>query len=631
MVKVKIKTMDDIKKQIVERLKQANNILVTVRNDPTVDLLSACIGLSLVLDKMDKHAAAVFSGKVPSAMEFLKPEDTIEQTPDSLRDFIIALDKSKADKLRYKLEDTVVRIFITPYKTSLSQADLEFSQGDFNVDVVVALGAHEQQELDQAITVHGRILHDATIISVNNTPNGNLGSLAWQEIGASSISEMVAELVTDLQKDTLDNQIATALLTGIVAETERFSNDKTTPRTMAVAGELMAAGANQQLVATSLQAAVQHETEVSAPVNSTPANTDGDNDQPSGIAPIKVSDDGTLEIDHGKEPAEEQRLPEMPAPEFPVEPAPKPEPEEEPVSMPEPSQIIKPEAQELPKIVTANRPMLPTPSPAQASADGSPLRETPFTGEFEDAPAASRSYLVDRPEIHPAEAPTVSQPSVPAAIPASEPAMPLLHRDASMMPAQSAIPEPSVMQASVPHIDMPLPAPMAPMPPSMLVPAMPMPSTPAPGTPPSSQTLSQIEESVHSPHVDTPAAPARDVTAARDQVMDALTSAGSRFEPLQSLNASPLGDGLHPHTDTVAVAPPSVPAAPAPISVDADGNLVQQPHPTPMSAMPQPLVDNQPTPPPFTMPPQNAAPAQANIAPNSPPPVPPPMTPPSYF
>ena len=84
--------MDDIKKQIVERLKQANNILVTVRNDPTVDLLSACIGLSLVLDKMDKHAAAVFSGKVPSAMEFLKPEDTIEQTPDSLRDFIIALD-----------------------------------------------------------------------------------------------------------------------------------------------------------------------------------------------------------------------------------------------------------------------------------------------------------------------------------------------------------------------------------------------------------------------------------------------------------------------------------------------------------------------------------------------------------
>src|SRR5262249_55482056 len=165
-----------------------------VRSNPNVDLLSACIGLALILDKLDKHAAAVFSGEVPSAMEFLKPEETIEQTPNSLRDFIIALDKSKADKLRYKVEDKVVRIFITPYRTSLSQQDLEFSQGDFNIDVVVALGAHEQQELDQAITTHGRILHDAAVLSINNTPNGNLGSLNWQDTKASSVSEMVAQL-----------------------------------------------------------------------------------------------------------------------------------------------------------------------------------------------------------------------------------------------------------------------------------------------------------------------------------------------------------------------------------------------------------------------------------------------------
>ena len=31
----------------------------------------------------------------------------------SLRDFIVALDKSKADKLRYKVEDKFVKIFIT--------------------------------------------------------------------------------------------------------------------------------------------------------------------------------------------------------------------------------------------------------------------------------------------------------------------------------------------------------------------------------------------------------------------------------------------------------------------------------------------------------------------------------------
>src|SRR3982751_4664630 len=139
------------KQQVVERLKQATNVLVTVSNNPSVDQLAACIGLTLLLNKMGKHATAVFSGQVPSTIEFLKPADTIEKNTDSLRDFIIALDKSKADKLRYKVEDNVVKIFITPYKTSLSSDDLEFSQGDFNVDVVVALGVERQEDLDEAI------------------------------------------------------------------------------------------------------------------------------------------------------------------------------------------------------------------------------------------------------------------------------------------------------------------------------------------------------------------------------------------------------------------------------------------------------------------------------------------------
>src|SRR5262245_18949286 len=138
----------DQKQQIVDRLKQANNILVTVSTNPSVDQLASCIGLTLALNKMGKHATAVFSGEVPSTIEFLQPEKTLEANTDSLRDFIISLDKTKDDKLRYKVEDKVVKIFITPYKTSITDRDLEFSQGDFNVDVVVALGVHNQVDLD---------------------------------------------------------------------------------------------------------------------------------------------------------------------------------------------------------------------------------------------------------------------------------------------------------------------------------------------------------------------------------------------------------------------------------------------------------------------------------------------------
>lgn len=241
------------KQQAVDRIKLCNNVLVTVSTNPSVDQLASAIGLALLLNKMGKHASAVFSGQVPSTIEFLEPEKNIEKTTDSLRDFIIALDKSKADKLRYKVEDQHVKIFITPYKTSIQESDLEFSQGDFNVDAVVAIGVQKKDEIDQAITAHGRILHDATVITVNNTGSADLGSINWTDNGASSLCEMLVSMGEDLKEgDLIDEQIATAFLTGIVAETQRFSNEKTSSTTMTLSAKLMAAGANQQLVATKL-------------------------------------------------------------------------------------------------------------------------------------------------------------------------------------------------------------------------------------------------------------------------------------------------------------------------------------------------------------------------------------------
>lgn len=242
------------KSQVIERLKIAQDVLVTVSNNPSVDQLAAAIGLTLMLNKLGKHATAVFSGDIPSVLEFLKPGDTLETNTDSLRDFIISLDKAKADKLRYKVEENVVKIFITPYKTSLSDQDLNFSQGDFNVDVVMALGVEDRDNIDQAIMSHGRILHDATVIGVmaGNNPI-DLGSINWQEPNASSLCEMLVSISEAFGGGLIDNQMATAFLTGIVAETDRFSNERTTSKVMTMSAQLMAAGANQQLIASELK------------------------------------------------------------------------------------------------------------------------------------------------------------------------------------------------------------------------------------------------------------------------------------------------------------------------------------------------------------------------------------------
>jgi hypothetical protein len=530
--------MDDAKQQLIEQLKVANNVLVTVSRNPSVDQLASCIGLTLLLNKQGKHAAAVFSGEVPSTLEFLEPEETIEKNTDSLRDFIIALDKSKADKLRYKVEDNVVRIFITPYKTSISQADLEFSEGDFNVDVVVALGVRQQEDLDEAITAHGRILHDATVTSINTAPDTGVGTINWSNPEASSLSELVAELAQSIGDNLLDQQIATALLTGIVSETERFSNDKTSSQTMSASAALMAAGANQQLVASKLEGSTV------LSLDQPPAG-DG--------SAAKPEDAGTLRIDHVDQAEPETAAVPAAEADQPAPPAPNTDeglpPEAEPAPPPKPPQtggvsagsklLTGPPTPGLGGTLTANstaEPLDPTSDPLSLPASDSPqppqlldhkpekrIASTPVlpTGPvWSSAPAVPVPDLPDESLLSkPGGGPSITSP-----FPISEPTPP---PPSTSTPASAA---PSAAWLSPPS---PVPAPT---------------TLPANDTGPAQtgddheRTLSELEESIGSTH-----AAAEHLDEARDEVDRALASTpdGSADEPIQGLSAQPLSGPLH--------------------------------------------------------------------------------------
>lgn len=288
------------RKQVVEKIKASTNILVTVSKNPAVDDLTAALGLAALLNKIDKHATAIFSGTIPPAITFLEPDKVFEDSADSLRDFIIALDKEKADHLRYKVEGDLVKIFITPYRANLTQDDLEFSQGDYNVELVLALGVAEQEDLDTALTAH-QMLDDVTIMTLSaGSQTSKLGSVDWRDDTASSLSEMIASLDVDLReadKTLLDKQISTALLTGIVASTNRFSNENTSPKVMTLAAELMAAGADQQLISAKLQ-----ETHAINSLPTYPSKKGGKKSEEKAEAKKEAkADDGSLSISHQEE------------------------------------------------------------------------------------------------------------------------------------------------------------------------------------------------------------------------------------------------------------------------------------------------------------------------------------------
>ncbi|HSX15699.1 MAG TPA: hypothetical protein VLF40_02825 [Candidatus Saccharimonadales bacterium] len=642
--------MDEQKQKLIERIKQGTNILVTVSANPSVDQLASAIGLTIALNKLDKHATAVFSGQVPSTIEFLKPEETLEKDTNSLRDFIIALDKSKADKLRYKVEDQVVRIFITPYRTSISQDDLEFSQGDFNVDVVIALGVTEQQDLDAAITAHGRILHDAAVASVTNTAQGSLGTINWIDPQSSSLSEMVVGLVDGLDKKLMDNQIATALLTGIVASTDRFRNEKTSPKTMSASATLMAAGANQQLIASELETPA-------APVEPAPMPAaEGDSAEPGKKEP------GMLEIAHeGGEP---------PAPAPPAEPVASEEPavpEEPQIQVSEDGQLL--DGAGLPMLHPDNQP-LPQISHVHGVTDGGnePTGEGPAEvkrGMITAPPSLGDSNITanSSPQFDEEETPAagLNPPVVDGPI--------LKHNQTVLNPLSSklaASPPPAAAPEPLSLPPIPAPAPPAPVfqpaPPSWTPPEPPaMPPAPAPAplskppVPPSDATLSQIEQQVGSSHVQitedgtftnaatvppAPAAaapapgpvPTANVDDARSAVQAALNNVGAPkgpLEPIAALNAQPLGPELR--------APePAAPGAPVSTVIPNPGFKEPTPGGTPAdSTLDMPLPSNPFGPGQQAAPPAPAAPPVSSFpgapAPSTgppPPPVPPPLVPP---
>ncbi|HSW37597.1 MAG TPA: hypothetical protein VLG37_04500 [Candidatus Saccharimonadales bacterium] len=603
------------KQQLIDRLKVSNNILVTVSADPSVDQLAACIGLTLMLNKLNKHATAVFSGEVPSTLEFLQPEATLEKNTDSLRDFIIALDKSKADKLRYKVEDRVVKIFITPFRTSLSADDLEFSQGDFNVDLVVALGVREQEDLDNAITAHGRILHDATVATVNTQPDGGLGTINWHDTQTSSLCELIADISRSLGPDLLDSQIATALLTGIVAETSRFSNEKTTSQTMSVSAELMSAGANQQLVATKLEGP-------SVDLKHSEARDKNKTSKDNTPGQTSDSDNGTLEITHAQKPKEPKEPSEEPSTE---DESKQPEPANPEKSAEKPVQDDS-KNQVSPSVLKVKGPKLVTEPPTMGgtlTANSQPEGLDPSIDPLGSA----------LPET---EEPLLSHDSRPAS-----------SVDSTTEPPKPGLPEQVLPEPQPPAEPTAPPLPLPQLDDNVVQPPVTMDDQ--------NQALTEAGQTQNTPSPE-PENTVSDsgISAARDEVVKALNSSPPGPEPIQALNAQPMDLDLHTNDNLTPQNPPVTAFNPANFNMVNDEPAIgAQPPLVPNNAqLPQSPPLDYPLPPsptplvPYTAPnPTDAFTASAplpNLTPpiapaspapdaSAPPPVPPPLTPPGFM
>ena len=413
--------ISNITNRVVEKIKASENILIALSKNPNIDEISAALGLAMILDTMRKHVTAIFSGQVPNVLQFLKPEETFEKTTNSLQDFIIALSKDKVDHISYKIEGDFVKVYVTPYKATIGQSDLSMSHGDYNVDLVICFNVISGDEIDPALSEYGRIMHDATAINLTVDTPGRFAELEWQDSNVSSISEMIVGLADRLGLASFSEQVATALLTGIVASTDHFSNPRTSSNTMSIASKLMSFGANQQLISSQIMEKIktpaetqasneaQVSNEVQAPeasvipatpaviVDSAPVESIPVSDSPLDYIEIEPNPNQTLD----GQPLESQSTPAVQSFESQISPITQPQ-EPQPVSQPAPTpQPFESQPTPAPQAIESQS----VPIPQSLEPQQAPAYQAPINPAAAAASAVMEDNFIQNPE------PSLPQPN----------------------------------------------------------------------------------------------------------------------------------------------------------------------------------------------------------------------------
>ncbi|HUD11273.1 MAG TPA: DHH family phosphoesterase [Candidatus Saccharimonadia bacterium] len=252
-----MRTMDlTPKQQTSEAIRQAESIVIMTGQHPSVDQVSAVIGLCAILRKFGKKVSPVISDNLPQSVQLLDAGN-VESNLGGLRDFILKLDVGRAevDKLRYEVSDGKLNIYISPFKGSFAPSDVTFDYGQPNIsyDLAIVLGVPTRARIDRAYERNQALFEKIPIVNLDfHRSNENYGAVNLIEPNASSLCEMLVALAESLQGGIIDAEIATALLMGIVASTDRFTASHTTSKSLTVAAQMMAAGARQQAVVKAL-------------------------------------------------------------------------------------------------------------------------------------------------------------------------------------------------------------------------------------------------------------------------------------------------------------------------------------------------------------------------------------------
>ncbi len=186
--------------EVVDAIRGANRVLAISHELPDADAFGSLLGIALAVELLGGTATAVSSDAPTAVYDFMPHIERVRTEPDARLDYDLIVVSDAGDLPR------------------------------------VGRVAREQAELFSRVPM---------LVIDNHATNVGFGAIDWIDFNAAAACEMVALLIARLgiPLDALSGTIAADLMAGLIGDTAMFQHPNTTPRTLRVAAELLAAGA----------------------------------------------------------------------------------------------------------------------------------------------------------------------------------------------------------------------------------------------------------------------------------------------------------------------------------------------------------------------------------------------------
>lgn len=239
--------VEGIKHQISKLINKSNDILVATPENINGDALGSALALTGALEKIGKNAQLIIPEGLPRKFDFLPKTNSLSYEKFLEREFVLSIQNPEdhINNLFYEKKDGLLHIYLGT-KRKIEEKDLRINRSH-PFDLIFLINNRDYENLGRAFEYNPELFFETPVINIDNHPeNENFAEINLVDITSSSVSEIVMGLIDFLDRNLLDEKIATWVLAGLIDATENFQSSKTTPRTFNNAALLINRGAAQQ-------------------------------------------------------------------------------------------------------------------------------------------------------------------------------------------------------------------------------------------------------------------------------------------------------------------------------------------------------------------------------------------------